>query len=52
MNEDKRRRAVLFNDITFAPVQQHILFSDRQRLADWLWKQGWRRDVRPEDIVP
>lgn len=47
--EDYRRYAALFNDITHAP--RHIMFSDRQVLADYLWAQGWRRDVRPEDVT-
>jgi hypothetical protein len=49
--EDQRRQAVLFNDITYAPVEQHILLGDRQRIADYLWALGWRREVRPEDIT-
>lgn len=49
--EDYRRWAVLFNDITHAPTEEHLLFSTRYQLAEWLWAQGWRRDVRPEDIT-
>jgi hypothetical protein len=49
--EDQRRRAVLFNDIGRAPRKDSTYWwlSDRQQLADHLWAQGWRRDVRPED---
>jgi len=52
--EDDRRRAVLFNDITHAPREDDTYWwlSDRQQLADYLWAQGWRRDVRPEDETP
>lgn len=49
--EDYRRYAALFNDIGRAPVSRHVLFSDRHALADHLWEQGWRRDVRPEDVT-
>lgn len=49
--EDYRQWAVLFNDITHAPVEHHLLFSTRRELTEWLWEQGWRRDVRPEDIT-
>lgn len=51
--EDYRRYAVLFNDITHARLcsDQYIRFSDRHALADYLWAQGWRRDVRPEDVT-
>lgn len=47
--EDYRRRAVLFNDISWAPI--NLGFADRLRLRGWLWEQGWRRDVRPEDVT-
>lgn len=53
MTEDERRRAVLFNDITHVPLTEDddsLRFGVRRRLADWLWQQGWRRDVRPEDV--
>ncbi len=50
--EDYWRYAVLFNDVTRAPSSRHMLFSDRNRMADYLWSQGWRRDVRPEDRTP
>jgi hypothetical protein len=52
-HEDERRRAVLFNDITHAPREDatYLWLSDRQQLADYLWSQGWRRDVRPEDVT-
>lgn len=49
--EDYRRWAVLFNDITHAPTQERIRFSDRHALTEFLWEQGWRRDVRPEDVT-
>jgi hypothetical protein len=49
--EDHRRYAVLFNDITHAPVEQFVHFGTRHILADYLWAQGWRRDVRPEDVT-
>lgn len=51
--EDYRRKAVLFNDITRAPLlsTKWFDFSDRQALTDYLWAQGWRRDVRPEDVT-
>ncbi len=49
--EDYRRYAVLFNDVTYAPVFNRLLFSERCALADYLWAQGWRRDVRPEDVT-
>lgn len=48
--EDYRRYAALFNDITRAPVER-LYFHDRQTLADYLWAQGWRRQVRPEDVT-
>ena len=51
MSEDERRRAVLFNDITNAPDLPYMLLSERVSLRDWLWEQGWRRDVRPEDVT-
>jgi hypothetical protein len=47
--ENYRRYAALFNDISRAP--RHIMFSDRQVLTDYLWSQGWRREVRPEDVT-
>lgn len=49
--EDYRRWATLFNDVTHAPTSGHILFSDRNALTKYLWAQGWRRDVRPDDIT-
>jgi len=49
--EDYRRYAALFNDITFAPTKQFVHFGTRNILADYLWSQGWRRDVRPEDVT-
>lgn len=49
--EDYRRWAVLFNDITHAPTDQFVHFGTRQALTDFLWNQGWRRDVRPEDVT-
>lgn len=50
MTEDERRKAVLFNDIGKAPSKRHVFFSDRRAIADYLWEQGWRRDVRPDDV--
>ena len=52
MTEDERRRAVLFNDITYAPIagSERIPWDARRALTEWLWEQGWRRDVRPEDV--
>lgn len=47
--EDYRIFATLFNDITGCP--RHIMFSDRKALAEWLWSQGWRREVRSEDVT-
>lgn len=47
--EDYRIFATLFNDITACP--RHIMFSDRKALAEHLWSQGWRREVRPEDVT-
>lgn len=47
--EDYRIFATLFNDIAGCP--RHIMFSDRKALAEWLWSQGWRREVRPEDVT-
>ena len=50
--EDYRRHAVLFNDITHAPVRvDYFRLSDRLALRDYLWAQGWRRDVRSEDVT-
>lgn len=49
--EDYRRFAALFNDITRAPTDQFIHFGTRNDIADYLWAQGWRRDVRPEDVT-
>lgn len=49
--EDYRRWSVLFNDVTRAPLRDHVLFSDRLALTQHLWAQGWRRDVRPEDVT-
>lgn len=52
MSEEDRQRAVLFNDITHAPREAgEMLFSERQALQDHLWKQGWRREVRDEDVT-
>ena len=50
--EDYRRWAVLFNDITHAPrdTDRWFPFSQRRLLTNYLWAQGWRRDVRPEDV--
>jgi len=47
--EDYRIFATLFNDITACP--RHLMFSERKALAEWLWSQGWRREVRPEDVT-
>lgn len=49
--EDYRRYAALFNDITYAAVIKPIHFGDRQELARYLWSQGWRREVRAEDVT-
>jgi len=49
--EDYRRWSVLFNDVTYAPTRDHLLFSERLALTHHLWAQGWRRDVRPDDIT-
>lgn len=49
--EDYRRWATLFNDVGRAPTRRHNLFSERKAIADYLWEQGWRRDVRPEDVT-
>lgn len=47
-----RQRAILFNDITHAPIpRDRLLFSERQALADFLHEQGWRRPERPEDVT-
>lgn len=35
--------AQMFNDITFAPIVTHLLFSDRGRMADALWAAGYRK---------
>jgi hypothetical protein len=48
--DDYWRFAVLFNDITYAPTRRPLLFSDRQALTHWLWAQGWRRNVMPDDV--
>jgi hypothetical protein len=48
--EDYRRWACLFNDITKAPIEWHD-FSTANALTRHLWTQGWRRDVRPEDVT-
>lgn len=52
-HEDSRCRAVLFNDITHAPLghDEYFRFSDRRAIADYLWDQGWRREVRDEDVT-
>lgn len=51
--EDYRRYAALFNDIGRAPGtgQDYVRFSTRHAICDYLWEQGWRRDVRPEDVT-
>lgn len=49
--EDYRRWAALFNDITHAPTDQFVHLGTRQILCDYLWEQGWRREVRPEDVT-
>ena len=49
--EDYRRHAVLFNDITYAPIERRLTFSQRLELQRHLWAQGWRRDVRDEDVT-
>ncbi len=48
-----RMRAILFNDITHAPLtyEGYFRFSTRQEIADYLYQQGWRRPERPEDIT-
>jgi len=51
MTEDERRKAVLFNDVTHAPVDTWLHLGDRAALCDYLWAQGWRRDVRSEDVT-
>jgi len=50
---DYNVHAALFNDIARAPEspRRGILFSDRKRLADYLFAQGWRRDLRPDDYT-
>ena len=50
--EDQRRKSALFNDITEADGIVYMPFSERKALCDYLWEQGWRRDVRPEDARP
>ena len=50
-NEEYRVHAALFNDIGMAPVGDHLLFSRRLKLADYLFAQGWRRYVRPDDVT-
>jgi hypothetical protein len=52
--EDYRRYAVLFNDITSTPGMsgEYFRFSDRVAIQRFLWHQGWRREVRPEDVTP
>lgn len=51
--EEYRQWAALFNDITRTPRPRewHLLFSQRRAITDYLWAQGWRRDVRPEDVT-
>lgn len=49
--EDYRRYAALFNDVTRAPASGYVGFSDRGAIADYLWEQGWRREVRAEDVT-
>lgn len=49
--EDRRRRAALFNDITHTETKTWLMLSDRRAIADHLWAQGWRRNVRPEDVT-
>lgn len=51
MTEDERRMAALFNDITRVDTTGHLRLSDRVKIRDYLWAQGWRRDVRPEDVT-
>lgn len=51
MTDDERSHAVLFNDVGKAPYKSFIMFSDRKAIADYLWEQGWRRDVRPGDVT-
>lgn len=48
-----RQRAILFNDITYAPLghDEYFRFSDRQKIADYLYAQGWRREERPDDAT-
>lgn len=52
-SEDVRRKAVLFNDLSDAiydlELDVHIQFKDKALIRNYLWDQGWRRDVRPED---
>lgn len=50
--EDFRRYAALSNDVgrKELPSGVRLRFSDRMALADYLWSQGWRRDVRDEDV--
>lgn len=45
--------AALFNDIARAPDSPRgwVPFSVRKRLADYLWAQGWRRELRPDDYT-
>lgn len=49
--QEGHRRAVLFNDVSRAPIANWLHLSDRKALRDYLWDQGWRRDVRPEDVT-
>lgn len=53
--EEYRQWAVLFNDLTRAPLPKrpdfYLDFSVRHDLADYLFQQGWRRDIRAEDVT-
>lgn len=48
-----RQKAILFNDITRVSLPRggHLLLSERQAIADYLYEQGWRREERPEDVT-
>jgi hypothetical protein len=50
--EDYRIHACLFNDISRVELPHaDLLFADRLALQEYLWAQGWRREVRPEDVT-
>lgn len=49
--DDDRLKSVLFNDVSAAPVDVYVPLIDRQSIVDYLWSQGWRRDVRPADVT-